>query len=359
MKTGRTILFSIFVFGFFSLGLRMDDGASYKALAGPHNIYLYDSLLIISDSSTGIHIYSVKNESSPVFKQRIPLGGNTGIAMKENILFANSFGRILAIRLTSNTTYEIASIIKEDPYWHSYSDEPTGWGCGCASSTPVQPYASGSSGIGGSYAIFAVIDSFLYYLDNSSIITMSISKPDSPVKLNETYLDWSVETLFPTQKYLFIGSRTGMYIFDRSNPSRPVQVGTVTHFKAYDPVVVQDTTAYVTLRTGWNIWPPQDELLMVNIANPAQADTIASKPLATPYGLAVSDSLLYVAQGKNGYSLLNVKDPYAVTVVRSWQSPYARDFIWLDNRLYLMGLMDVRIYDVSDATAPVLLSTIQ
>jgi hypothetical protein len=217
----------------------------------------------------------------------------------------------------------------------------------------------GGSGVGGSYAIFAVIDTFLYFLDNSSIITMSISQPDSPVKLNETYIDWSVETLFPTQKYLFIGSRTGMYIFDRSSPSQPVQVGMVTHFRAYDPVVVQDSMAYVTLRTSWSSWPPQDELLMVNIANPAQADTIASKPLSTPYGLAVSDSLLYVAQGKNGYSLLNVKNPSAVTMVHSWSSPPARDFIWLGNRLYLMGLADVRIYDVSDATAPALLSTIQ
>jgi hypothetical protein len=351
------IVFSIAVLGFFSLGLRLDDGASYKALAGPHNIYLYDSLLIISDSSTGIHIYSVKNEMAPVFKQRIPLGGNSGIAMRDNVLYANSFGRIMAIKLTGNASYEISSIIKEDPNWPSFSNENSGWGCACA---PTQPNAfAGSTGEGGSYAIFAVIDTFLYYLSNSSVITMSISKPESPVKLSETSIDWSIETLFPTEKYLFVGSSDGMYILDRSNPSHPVQVGMVTHFRAKDPVVVQDSVAYVTLRTGWDSWSMQDELLMVDIGNPAQPDTIASKWLSTPYGLAVSDTLLYVAQGTNGFSLLNVKNPSAVTAVRSWQMPPARDFIWLGNRLYVMGLVDIRIYDVADPMAPVLLSTIQ
>jgi hypothetical protein len=263
IKTGKMIVLSIVVLGFFSLGMRLDDGASYKALAGPRNMYLYDSLLVISDSSTGIHIYSVKNEQSPVFKQRIPLGGNSGIAMRENVLYANSFGRILAIRLTGNATYEIASIIKEDPYWHTYSDDYSGWGCAQSSPAPVSLEGSGTEGVGGSYAIFAVIDTFLYYISGSSVITMSISKPDSPVKLNETFVDWSIETLFPTQKYLFVGSSGGVFILDRSNPSNPVQVGMLAHVRAYDPVVVQDTVAYVTLRTGWDKLSLQDELLMV------------------------------------------------------------------------------------------------
>jgi hypothetical protein len=133
----------------------------------------------------------------------------------------------------------------------------------------------------------------------------------------------------------------------------------ITHFRAKDPVVVHDSVAYVTLRTGWDSWSMQDELLMVDISNPAQPDTIASKWLPTPYGLAVSDTLLYVAQGTNGFSLLNVKDPSAVTAVRSWQTPPARDFIWLGNRLYVMGLVDIRIYDIANPMAPVLLSTIQ
>jgi hypothetical protein len=351
------IVLSIAVLGFFSLGLKLDNGASQKPLAGPANIYVYDSLLLISDSSTGIHIYSMKNERSPVFEQRIPLGGNTGIAMRGNILYANSFGRVLAIRLTGDATYEISAVIKEDPNWITYdNNENSGWGCVNSEPTPP-PYAL-SPGTGGSSAVFAVVDSFLYYIDNSSVVTMSIAKPDSPVKLNETFVDWSIETICPTQKYLFIGSSMGVYILDRSNPSNPVQVGMDTHSRAYDPVVVQGTTAYVTLRTGYDKWSSQDELLVVDVSNPAQTDSIGSMPLYTPYGLAVSDTLLYVAMGTNGYCLLDVKNPSAISAIQTWTSP-AKDFIWQGNRLYVMGLADVRLYDVTDPASPALLSTIQ
>jgi hypothetical protein len=355
-RAGRRIVLSIAILGFFSLGLRFDNGASHKPLAGPTNIYLYDSLLLISDSSTGIHIYSMKNERSPVFEQRIPLGGNTGIAMRGNVLYANSFGRILAIRLTGDATYEISSVVKEDPYWNpGNSTQNSGWGC--ASSEPTAPYV-GSAGTGGSSAVFAVVDSFLYYIDNTSVVTMSIAKPDSPVKLNETFVDWSIETICPTQKYLFVGSSIGVYILDRSNPSSPVQVGMETHSRAYDPVVVQGATAYVTLRTGWNSWASQDELLVVDVSNPAQTDSIGSMPLYTPYGLAASDTLLYVAMGTNGSCLLDVKNPSAISAIQTWTSP-AKDFIWQGNRLYVMGCADVRLYDVTDPASPALLSTIQ
>jgi hypothetical protein len=359
-KTGGKIVLAIVVLGFFSLGLRLDNGVTQKPLAGPTNIYVSDSLLLISDSSTGIHIYSVKNQQSPVFKQRIPLGGNTGIAMKGNVLYANSFGRILAMTITGDATYEISSVIKEDPYWNrtGYTTDYNNTGWGCENTQPVA-YSSGTSGTGGSYAVFAVIDSFLYYIDNAYVITMDISQPDKPVKLKETFVDWSIETLCPTQKYLYVGSSSGMYILDRSNPVSPVQVGMVTHFRARDPVVVQDTIAYVTLRQNWDWWVSQDELMTVNVKDPALADSIAVKRLLTPYGLAVSDTLLYVAQGTAGYCLLDVKDPAAVTTIQTWMSPPAKDFIWIGNRLYLMGFTDVRIYDVTNPASPVLLSTIQ
>ncbi len=361
MKTlVKKSVFAIVVLAFFSLGLKLDKGAGYTKLVGPTNIYLYDSLMILSDTTTGIHIYSIKNEAAPRFLQRIPLGGNTGIAMKGNILYANTFQSIYALKITSDSTYEIAAKIKDSPLYPlggmSMEDHS---GFGCASPSSVANPMSGSVSEGGSYSVFAVIDTFLYYLNNSSIVTMSISKPDSPVKLSEISVDWSVETLFPTEKYLFVGSTSGMYILDRSIGSNPVQIGMVKHFRAYDPVVVQDTMAYVTLRNNWQWGVMRDELLMVNIAHPENADTISSTMISMPYGLAVSDTFLYVAQGKIGFSLFTVKDPRNVTAIKTWDKPAAKDFIWQGNRLYVMGFSNVSIYNVSDPLNPILISTIE
>jgi hypothetical protein len=355
-------IFSIVLIGILSIGAKLDDSGSYCSVINPVNFYLYDTLLLISDSVAGIHIYSVKDPRSPKFRMRIPLKGNTGIAMKENVVFANSWGSIIAIRLTGETTYEIVKYIKEDPY---YSPMPIDYGGGfsCFPSEPapkpVYSGSGGSSGTGGSYAIFAVIGSYLYYLDGSSVVTMDITTPSQPGKLSSTYIDWSSETLFPTDKYLFVGGSGGMYVLDRSNPAYPSKIGTLTHFRAKDPVVVEDTVAYVTLRTTSDFSVSQDELLSVSLNTITNPYILSEKPLNTPWGLAVSDTLLYVGNGANGFSLLSVKNPSLMNVMKSWQTPEVKDFIWQGSRLYVMTFEGIEIFDVTDPQAPVLLGTIQ
>ena len=361
MKKAKTVFF-ISLLGIFSIGSKLDDGARYCTVINPVNFYLYDTLLIISDSVAGIHIYSVKNPQAPKFRMRIPLKGNTGIAMKDNVVYANSWGSILAIRLTGESSYEIAKYIKQDPYYHPLPIDCNN-GFSCFPSEPVVAGGStdmgGSSGTGGSYAIFAVIGSYLYYLDGSSIITMDISTPAEPNQLSSTYINWTSETLFPTQKYLFVGGSGGMYVLDRSNPANPATIGTLTHFRAKDPVVVQDTVAYVTLRTTRDFSTSQDELLAVSLSSITNPYILSERPLYTPYGLTVSDTLLYVGNGANGFSLLNVKNPSQMNMIKSWQTPSVKDFIWQGNRLYVMTFGEIMIYDVTDPLEPVLLSTIE
>ncbi|HUI93139.1 MAG TPA: hypothetical protein VLX68_12900 [Chitinivibrionales bacterium] len=353
-------VFSVGLIGIFSIGAKLDDSGSYCTVINPVNFYLYDTLLLISDSVAGIHVYSVKNPQAPKFLMRIPLKGNTGIAMKDNVVFANSWGSILAIRLTGESTYEIAEYIKEDPdYIPMPIDYGGGLSCFPSESAPAYSGTGGASGTGGSYAVFAVIGSYLYYLDGSSVITMDISTPAQPNKLSSTYIDWSSETLFPTDKYLFVGGSNGMYVLDRSNPANPLSIGSFAHFRAKDPVVVRDSVAFVTLRTTNDLTASRDELLSVSLDPITNPSVISEKPLYTPWGLAVSDTLLYVGNGANGFSLVNVKDPGQMAVVKSWQTPEVKDFIWQGNRLYVMTFGEIMIYDATDPQAPVLLGTIQ
>ena len=210
----RFSLFAIVLIVVLSVGFKLDSGK--PAIINPINFYLYDTLLLVSDSVSGLLIYSVANEKAPRFKARIPLKGSGGAAMKDSIIYANSWGGILALRLVNDTNYEVTSVIKTDPYhsgmgfFEDYHPVSSSSGFGCASE---KAYSAGSAtedimygtGQGGSYAIFAVIDSFLYYIDNQSLITMDISDAARPRKVSETYVDWSIETLFPTRDYLFIG----------------------------------------------------------------------------------------------------------------------------------------------------------
>jgi hypothetical protein len=218
---------------------------------------------------------------------------------------------------------------------------------------------NGGGGVGGSYAIFAVIDSFLYYIDNQSIITMDISDAASPRKLSETSIDWSIETLFPTRDYLFIGGSNGMFVLDRSKPAYPKRIGSMTHFRAKDPVVVHDSMAYVTLRTGNDFSIRSDELMVVDIKEIASPKLIKDIPLSTPYGLTLRDTLLYVAQGNNGWTLFGLSNPLLPAMLKQWSTPAMKDFIWTKDRLYAMCFDKVIIYSVSDPLNPVVVSEIE
>jgi hypothetical protein len=366
----RHVIFATVLAVVLSAGFRYDAGRS--AIINPNNMYLYDTLLLVSDSLNGLLIYSVADEQTPRYRAHIPVRGNHGMAMKDSIIYVNSWGAILAMRLVNDTNYEVTAVIKDDPYhsdmgyFENYGHASYTGGLGC-SAAPLATDAygggtesGGSGGTGGSYAIFAVIDSFLYYINNRELITMDISDAAKPRKLSETSVDWSIETLFPTRDYLFIGGSSGMYVMDRTNPSQPTVKGSITHFRARDPVVVKDSMAYVTLRAGFNSRIiTTDELMVVNLALITSPKLVKEIPLKTPYGLAIADTLLFVAQGSNGWTLFGLSDPHNPASLKSWSTPDVKDFIWIGDRLYVMCFDRIKIYSVSDPLNPVLVSDVK
>jgi hypothetical protein len=324
------------------------------------NIYLSDTLLLVADERNGLSIYSVADGKNPVLNLTIPLKGVKGMAMKDCIVYASTWDRIYVYRLRKDNGFDSVGSIATYQYRPMGVDGPSYtyslWNCGC---TPLTtPIAGSSSDGGGSYAVFAVIDTFLYYVDQSSLVTMSIADPAKPKELARYNLEWTIETLFPTQQYLFIGGTRGMYIMDRANGARPVMIGSLQHFKACDPVVVQDTIAYVTLRKGNGCGDAADELLSVSIADPKNPKLIGEFGVETPYGLAVRDSLLYISNGYNGYGLYNVNEPGNVVRMIKWADRTTKDFIWSGSTLYIMGFDQVTIMDVADPENPVVVSTI-
>jgi hypothetical protein len=122
---------------------------------------------------------------------------------------------------------------------------------------------------------------------------------------------------------------------------------------------VQDTVAFVTLRSGGTCGSNADQLLSVSIADPANPYTLQTKNVLSPYGLAVKDSLLYVSNGYRGFTLYSVHDPYNLTSLSSWSGTNTKDFIWTDSTLYVMGFNDITIMSVSDPQNPVVLGRIQ
>ncbi len=361
-RTGRTLA-SVGLLAFFSLGAARTDRSS--CLVSPMSMYVAGEWLFVSDEGSGIHVYAAARGSAPAYQGTIPLSGNSGVAVRDSVIYANSYGSILALRLNADCTADTLAIVYEAPYCCTmpidYIDEQyhSGWGCACSRAVEYDAVPL-SSGTGSSYAVFAVIDTFLYYVDGMSLVSMSVAVPESPRLLSTTYLSWDLETLFPTEDYLFVGAATGMYILNRRQyPATPTLISTFVHARACDPVVVQDTIAYLTLRSGTACGAFENALIAVSIADPSSPYELGRTIPNQPYGLAVQDTLCYVGLGHSGYSLYDVTRPDSLLHVATWSTPATKDFIWDSTQLYLMGFSQIAAYDVSDPANPVRLGVVQ
>lgn len=343
----------------FAVGWRAhpDDRIYY-----PRSMTLDGSRLYVSDTSAGLHVYDVTNLSAPTKVIRIPLTYNVSSAVKDGIVFTNHGRQLQAIKITGDS-YEVVAKIGEAPgtggVIHEQGTFDGGYGCmtcgGSDQMTAPSPLSSGGS----SFATFAVIDNQLYRVDDSygQILVYDVTDATQPALVSTVNASWSIETLFPTQDLLFVGGSRGMYIFDRTDPLQPHQLSKIEHAVACDPVVVEGSTAFVTLRSvsGCGM---TDELMCVNISDPSHPEIIGEKALLSPYGLAVQSAQLFLSHGDNGYSLIDVSTPDAPAIKKTW-SGATRDFIWSGATLFVLEAHNVAIYDVTDPTTPVLLSRVE
>src|SRR5690606_9314601 len=120
--------------------------------------------------------------------------------------------------------------------------------------------ASQSYGTGGSMARFTLSNEHLYAVDQSTMRVFDVENPADPTFVKPIDLGWGIETIFPFQDKLFIGSNIGMHIYDASTPNSPTRMSVFEHVQACDPVVVNEDYAFVTLRNGNTCFNGANEL---------------------------------------------------------------------------------------------------
>lgn len=181
------------------------------------------------------------------------------------------------------------------------------WGCQKDMSSAVNP----KNGESGSLARFTLAGNTLYIVDHKSLSYYDLSNPADPKPGGKTDIGVGIETIFPYGNHLFIGAKDGMYIFDKADPLKPVQVGTFMHIQSCDPVVVQDRYAYVTLRGGSECRSGNSlsTLDVVDISELTSPRLVRSHTLSSPFGLGVYGKKLFVCEGDAGLKEFNLEAP--------------------------------------------------
>ena len=212
------------------------------------------------------------------------------------------------------------------------------------------------TGQGGSLARFAIIDGFMYGLTQQAIKIFKINDDGSLSNWSSVAVAWGIETLYRLDDYLFIGSVSGMFIYDISDPGNPRFISEYEHFRACDPVVAEGNFAYVTLRST-NEWCANDvnQLQIVDISNVFEPQQVSTYAMYAPYGLAVRGDYVLVCDSGSGIKILEVSDKESPRVVHFIEGYDARDVILRDTIAYIVTTTGIVIYDVSDMEAPVLL----
>ena len=155
---------------------------------------------------------------------------------------------------------------------------------------------SSGTGIGGSMARFTIKGDYLYTVDSYDLKTFDIKDRLNPKITSEVNLGWGIETIFPYGENLFIGAQSGMHIYGLENQEEPNYISSYEHVTSCDPVVVQDSYAYVTLRGGSECMGFNNQLDIVDISNPNYPRLFKTYEMINPHGLGVDGNCLFISE---------------------------------------------------------------
>lgn len=205
-------------------------------------------------------------------------------------------------------------------------------------------------GKGGSLARFTFLKGYLYIVDDVSLKTFDISNPDNPELVGTTEIGSGVETIFPYENYLFIGTQWGMFIYSVEDSPVPVFLSNFEHSYACDPVVVSGNFAYVTLRSGTTCQSGSDRLEVVDVSDLRNPTLLNTLGMQNPHGLAVSDTLLFVCEGDYGFKVFNIKQKSYPVEIAHYDSIPSYDVIANYGRkeLIITGKEGIFQYDFSN-----------
>lgn len=211
----------------------------------------------------------------------------------------------------------------------------------------ADPTAAGNTtGQGGSLARFTIADDRLYVVDDQKLYTYSLINEDNPQLKSSQSIGFNVETIYAYKDKLFIGSQQAMYIYSISNADYPSKLGEARHVRACDPVVANDSIAYVTVRSGTNCGGTVNAMYVYNInyiLQPRQRNVI---PMKNPHGLGMKGDRLYVCDGSNGLSIYNITDPIYPKLVKQVYGDTFYDVIIYDNLLICMIEGGMLLYEI-------------
>jgi hypothetical protein len=375
----------------FREGIKSQDPVVVKS---PGKLTVAGKYIFLSEPYKGIHVIDNGNPSAPKNVSFINIPGNEDMAIAGNTLYADAYGDLVTFDITDplhviaknfaanvfpdhsiyflGADFNAGTAVNPDSInviigWTTrdttvdYTPVNTGFPLtfgGCPNCAAVAPAASGvnanpasnkGGSTNGSMARFSIINHFLYAVGYSNLTAFDISKPFLPAYASTVMVDWHVETIYPLNDKLFVGTNNGMYMYDvQVSPSKPVLVGQFTHARGCDPVIADGNYAYITLNDSSACIGMYNELQIVDIKDLGNSFMVKSYQFTHPVGLSKDGNNLFVCDGKDGLKIYNATDVNNLQLIKQCKDAVMYDVIAENGLAIVLAGDGLYQYDYAD-----------
>jgi hypothetical protein len=330
------------------------------SVSTPGKLVWKDDYIFLNDVDKGVHIIDISNATQPKVVSFISIPGCVDLAVYGNYLYADCYTDLVTIDISDPLhvvakqflpgvfPYRVYNGFKADTSriimdWvrvdtqvtRRFSDKlsfPDRWDSmvfNLASSYSGSSQTSMAGvGLAGSTMRFALMNQRMYTVSYSDLKLFNLTAAASPSYVRSLALaNGNIETIFPYNDKLFIGSQTGMFIYDASNPDQPSKLGQFTHARSCDPVITDGSRAYVTLRGSGLCGGNANQLDVLDVNNLLNPQLIKSYPLHSPSGLSKDNQLLLICDGDAGLKIFDAANPSSITLLKQVQGFAANDVV--------------------------------
>ena len=347
--------------------------ASPKDYAEAGKIVTYQNYIFINKPNEGVHVVDNSNPAVPVNLHFINIPGSLDLTIIDNHLYSDMFSALVVFDISDVTQpdliedFTVEDVFYYNPYrtldavsrpeesyvytqYESIDDSRgivTGWeveirqepleeqirylrleDTAVAETTSAdQSSEFNQVSTAGSMTRFLPIDRYLYTINFNELVLFSIGDNYQPSRFARLDTGTQAETLFQLNDLLFVGSTTGMLMYDVASPSNPNYLSSIEHFRSCDPVVADENYAYVTLRGGTNCFTQTNEFQIIDIRNPEELSVVARQVMFNPHGLAIHQDYLLVCDGSAGLKVVDVSDREEPQILSTDNIPFAYDII--------------------------------
>lgn len=345
-------------------------------------IYVKGSYIFLNDVDKGIHVIDNSDPTHPVQVAFLSIPGNLNIGIRNNILYADMWADVLSIDISNvhqvkvlgmlrnffttrvyvpDTSYVLANWIWKDT---SVTVVPVGYSLvpntnhmyanGLPSTAYFASAASASqsgTGTAGSEAVMTLVGNYLYAIPEQhslGLINIADSTNPTAAPASPIYLaGYDLETVFPIQDKLLLGSKEGVYVYSLSNPAQPVKVSEFTHGTACDPVIANSKYAYLTMHAGTDCGGAANELDILDAADISNATLVKTYPMTSPSGLCLDGTLLFVCDA-SVVKVYDASNPDDLQLLSTVNVNHPNDIIAGNHVMLVVGTDGLYEFDYTD-----------